>query len=59
MSTEEKAAFAKKEAELSKEPESQHLDQVVDQQTNLLAKTNGEQVHEGVTMMNGETAAAR
>ena len=59
MSAEEKAAFAKKEAELAKEPEARHLDQVVDQQTNVLATAKGEEVHEGVNMMNGETAAAR
>lgn len=59
MTAEEKAAFAKKEAELSKEPESQYLDQVVDQQTNILASTNGKNVHESVNMMNGETTAAR
>ena len=59
MSAEEKAAFAKKEKELSKEPESQHLDHVVDQQTSALASTNGDKVHEEVDMMNGETAAAR
>ena len=58
MSAEEKAAFTKKEAELSKEPEARHLDQVVEQQTNALASTNGEGVPEGVRMMNGETAAA-
>lgn len=59
MSAEEKAAFAKKEAELSKEPESQHLDHVVDQQSHTLAATNGENIHEDVSMLNGETAAAR
>ena len=59
MSIEEKKAFAKKEAELINEPELQQLDKVVDQQTNMLAHTNGEQVHEGVAMMNGESAAAR
>lgn len=57
MTTEEKIQFAQKEAELSQEPESQHLDHIVDQQTNALAKhdVNG---HEGVDVLNGDTAAA-
>ena len=59
MSTEEHTAFAKKEAELNKEPESQHLELIVDQQTNALAATNGSHIREDVSMMNGETAAAR
>lgn len=56
MTAEEKIQFAQKEAELSEEPESQHLDQIVDQQTNVLAKSdvNG---HDGVNVLNGETAA--
>lgn len=56
MTAEEKTAFAKKEAELSQEPESQHLDQIVDQQTSVLSRhdVNG---HEGVNILNGETAA--
>ena len=57
MTAEEKKKFAQKEAELSQEPESNRLDQVVDQQTNVLAKhnINGS---EGVNLFNGETAAA-
>lgn len=57
MTAEEKAKFAQKEAELNQEPESQQLDQIVDQQTNVLARqdVNG---HEGINMLNGETAAA-
>ena len=58
MTSAQKTAFADKEAELNKEPESQHLDQVVDQQSNTLASTNGEKVHQEVQMMNGESAAA-
>ncbi|CAD6582267.1 MAG: Saccharopine dehydrogenase [Alectoria sarmentosa] len=56
MTAEEKMQFAQKEAELSQEPESQHLDHIVDQQTNALAKheLNG---HEGVDVLNGDTAA--
>lgn len=58
MTADEKTQFAKKEAELREEPESQHLDQIVDQQTSVLAKhdVNG---REGVNVLNGETAAAR
>lgn len=57
MTAEEKEKFAQKEAELSQEPESNHLDQIVDQQTNVLAghEVNG---HEGVNALNGETTAA-
>ena len=57
MTAEEKKTFAQKEAELSREPEANHLDQIVDQQTNILAKQdiNG---HDGVNVLNGETAAA-
>lgn len=57
MTAEEKIQFARKEAELREEPESQHLDQIVDQQTNVLARpdVNG---HDGVNVLNGETAAA-
>ena len=57
MTAEEKKKFAQKEAELSQEPESNHLDQIVDQQTKVLARhdVNG---HEGVSLLNGETAAA-
>ena len=56
MTAAEKAKFAQKEAELSHEPESQRLDEVVQQQTDVLA-TNGVSGHEGVNGMNGETAA--
>ena len=56
MTVAEKKKFAQKEAELSHEPESQRLDQVVQQQTDVLA-TNGINGHEGVNGMNGETAA--
>lgn len=57
LTADEKIKFAEKEAELSQEPEAQHLDQIVDQQTSVLAKhdVNG---HEGVNVLNGETAAA-
>ena len=57
MTADEKKKFAQKEAELSQEPESNHLDQIVDQQTNALAKhdING---HEGVNVLNGEATAA-
>ena len=57
MTTEEKKKYAQKEAELSQEPELNQLDQIVDQQTNGLAgdDVNG---HEGVNVLNGETAAA-
>ena len=57
MTTEEKKKYAQKEAELSQEPELNQLDQIVDQQTNVLAgdDVNG---HEGVNVLNGETAAA-
>ena len=57
MTAEEKQKYAQKEAELSQEPESNQLDQIVDQQTNVLAghDVNG---HEGVNVLNGETAAA-
>ena len=57
MTADEKKKFAQKEAELSQEPESNHLDQIVDQQTNALAKhdING---HEGVNVLNGEAIAA-
>ena len=57
MTDEEKKKFAQKEAELSQEPESNHLDQIVDQQTNALAKhdING---HEGVNVLNGEATTA-
>lgn len=57
MTPAEKAEFARKEAELSKEPELQHLDQVVDQQTSVLA-TNGVDGHEAINGINGETASA-
>lgn len=57
MTVDEKIQFAQKEAELSEEPESQRLDQIVDQQTNVLAK-NDVNGHEGVNVLNGETAAA-
>ena len=59
MTAAEKTKFAQKEAELSHEPESQRLDEVVQQQTDILA-TNGVSGHEGVNGMNGmngETAA--
>ena len=56
MTAAERAQFAQKEAELSAEPELQHLDEVVHQQTNVLA-TNGVNGHDGVNSMNGETAA--
>ncbi len=56
MTAAEKTRFAEKEAELSLEPESQRLDEVVQQQTDVLA-TNGISGHEGVSGMNGETAA--
>ena len=57
MTADEKTKFAQKEAELSQEPEAQHLDQIVDQQTSALAKheVNG---HEGVNVLNGEAAVA-
>lgn len=55
MTADEKIRFAQKEAELSQEPESQHLDQIVDQQTNVLAN-HGVNGHEGVNVLNGETA---
>ena len=55
MTAEEKAEFARKEAELKKEPESQHLDHVVDQQTNILA-IDGVNGHEAVGVMDGERA---
>ena len=57
MTAEEKKKFAQKEAELSQEPEANHLDQIVDQQTNVLARpdVNG---HEGVNALNGDTAVA-
>ena len=57
MTADEKTKFAQKEAELSQEPESQHLDQIVDQQTSALAKheVNG---HEGVNALNSEAAVA-
>ena len=54
MTSEEQAQFAKKEAELGEEPESQHLDQVVDQQTNILANHD---VNGHVNGLNGETVA--
>ena len=57
MTADEKIQFAQKEAELSKEPESQHLDQIVDQQTNVLARADIN-VHDGVNVLNGETTAA-
>ena len=57
MTADEKTKFAQKEAELSQEPESQHLDQIVDQQTNVLAG-NDVNIHDGVSVLNGETAAA-
>ena len=56
MTAAEKTKFAQKEAELSHEPESQRLDKVVQQQTDVLA-TNGVSGHESVNGMNGETAA--
>lgn len=57
MTADEKTKFAQKEAELSQEPESQHLDQIVDQQTSALAnhEVNG---REGVNALNGEAAVA-
>ena len=57
MTADEKTKFAQKEAELSQEPESQHLDQIVDQQTSALAthEING---HEGVNALNGDAAVA-
>ena len=57
MSADEKKKFAQREAELRQEPESNHLDQIVDQQTNVLAR-NDVNGHEGVDAMNGETTAA-
>ena len=53
MTADEKLQFAQKEAELSQEPESQHLDHIVDQQTSILARqdVNG---HEGVKVLNGD-----
>ena len=56
MTAEEKAEFARKEAELKMEPESQHLDQMVDNQTKVLA-TKGVNGHEAIRSMDGETAA--
>ena len=50
MTAEEKRNFAQKEAELRQEPDANHLDQIVDQQTKVLARheTNG---HEGVSAL--------
>ncbi|KAK3177904.1 hypothetical protein OEA41_000036 [Lepraria neglecta] len=57
MTPEERKKFAKKEAELSREPESKELDEVVEHQTDLLA-TNGIDSSNGVKTLNGEVAAA-
>ena len=57
MTADEKMEFAQKEAELSQEPEAQHLDQIVDQQTIVLAN-HGVNGHQGVNVLNGEAAAA-
>lgn len=57
MTPEERRKFAQKEAELSKEPESQHLDQVVDKQTDILA-SNGVNSTNGVKGLNSGASAA-
>lgn len=57
MTADEKKKFAQKEAELSQEPESNHLDQIVDQQTNALAKPDINS-HESVNVLNSEANAA-
>lgn len=57
MTADERMKFAQKEAELSREPESQHLDQIVDQQTDALAR-HDVHGHDAVKVLNGETAAA-
>ncbi|KAL9073603.1 MAG: hypothetical protein Q9161_002845 [Pseudevernia consocians] len=57
MTADERMKFAQKEAELSQEPESQHLDQIVDQQTDALARHDVHD-HNAVKVLNGETAAA-
>ena len=56
LTAKEKADFARKETELKKEPESQHLDQVVDQQTKILAN-NGVDGHQAIGVLDGEKAA--
>lgn len=55
MTPEERKKFAQKEAELSREPESKELDEVVEHQTDLLA-TNGIDSSNGVKTLNGEVA---
>ena len=57
MTAEEKEKFAQKEEELSREPEANQLDQIVDQQTSVLARQDLNS-REGVSVLNGETAAA-
>lgn len=54
MTPQEQQKFAQKEAELNKEPESQQLNHVVEQQSGVLAKDgNGVDGHEGVGVLNG------
>ena len=53
MTVKEKAEFARREADLKKEPESQHLDQVVDQQTDILANS-GINGHQSIGALDGE-----
>ena len=53
----EKNKLAQKVAELSREPEAQQLNHVVDQQTDIIA-SNGIDGHAAVNGINGETTAA-
>ena len=57
MTSEEREKFAQKEAELSREPQSKQLDEVVDRQTDVLA-ANGIESTNGVKTLNGDSAAA-
>ena len=57
LTTEEKNAFAKKEAELNQEPESQQLDDVVEKQTSILA-ANGADGPKSLSSLEGSAIAA-
>lgn len=67
MTTEEKNAFARKEAEINKEPEAKELNHIVEKQTEIIAAAatattaNGEAVngngHTSIDGLNGDTVA--
>ena len=56
LSTAEKNAFAKKEAELNTEAEAKQLNAIVEKQTEILA-TNGVDGHKDLDGLNGDVAA--